>query len=445
MSVLIQLALVVILFVLPLFGYEVPENERAEYFFEELAVSLEKVDDYSPVLKSKNYDVEIAQFDKIIAQADRDFRIGVNVAGQSIHEDRPNEDFYHRYRTLNQVFIKKPVFHWGALKAREEIAKLKIVAAQKSLGYQKRVLHGDLREAYLRLITLKYRSDLANEQLKLAEQNANSANERLKVGLGSSLTVEEARAEKLNREILYSETLISLQREKTNFVSLSGYSLPLNLEISQKFTTFCSEYIPNTDFQIFAGSLSSEELELLKLQSSIEDQEDLVAGASIKHKINLTSSFFQDQVDLAEGGQNLDRNNFLIGLEANWLIWDAQKSKAQKKAALARKGKVDHQIETKKREQREMVNSMVSELRSIKERILLTRKLIAVAQSRFDKSSTELSLNRISPNEHFSSVVSLDLAKLNNLEMVCRYMVLIDQYELALGLPNSDDMTKVGK
>ena len=209
----------------------------------------------------------------------------------------------------------------------------------------------------------------------------------------------------------------------------------MNLEISQKFTTFCSEYIPNTDFR-FCWISESEELELLKLQSSIEDQEVLVADASLKPKINLTSSFFQDQVDLAEGGQNLDRNNFLIGLEANWLIWDAQKSKAQKKAALARKGKVDHQIETKKREQREMVNSMVSELRSIKERILLTRKLIAVAQSRFDKSSTELSLNRISPNEHFSSVVSLDLAKLNNLEMVCRYMVLIDQYELALGLPN---------
>ena len=34
MSVLIQLALVVILCVSPLFGYEVPENERAEFFFE---------------------------------------------------------------------------------------------------------------------------------------------------------------------------------------------------------------------------------------------------------------------------------------------------------------------------------------------------------------------------------------------------------------------------
>ena len=184
-------------------------------------------------------------------------------------------------------------------------------------------------------------------------------------------------------------------------------------------------------------------MELLKLQSSIEDQEVLVADASLKPKINLRSSYFQDQVDLAESGKNIDRNNFLIGLEANWLIWDSQKSKAQKMAALARKEKVNHQIETKTKEQREMVNSMVSELRSIKERIVLTRKLISVAQSRFDKSSTELSLNRISPNEHFLSVVSLDLAKLNNLEMICRYMVLIDQYELALGLPNSDDMKKL--
>ena len=54
---------------------------------------------------------------------------------------------------------------------------------------------------------------------------------------------------------------------------------------------------------------------------------------------------------------------------------------------------------------------MSDELDSLKERIALGRKLTSVAQTRLEKSSLELSLNRISPLEHFASVVALDQAK----------------------------------
>ncbi len=414
----------------------VPLNERPEYFFNELAISLENIESLSPALKATRFDLEIAKANQVVAKSDQGIRVGINISGQSIHEDRPSEDFYHRYRLLNQAFIKKPLFHWGALKAREEIAKLRKNWAYQSLEYKRRLLEGELRAAFLELVVINYRIQLATEQLKLAVQNVNSAKEKLKVGLGTSLALEEAKTEELNKEISLSESLISLARKKTIFDSLSGNSSPMNFNIPENFLEFCLTYQPNSDFPVLLGSINSKEITDLQLQLSIEDQEILIANAELKPKLNLTGLYYQDQIDVVESGRNLDRNNFLIGIEANWAIWDSHKSEAQKNAALARKAKIQHAIKTKSQEYRESINSMVSELNSIKERIDLGRKLISVAESRLEKSEAELELNRISPKEHFPAIVDLDFAKLNNLEFVCKYMVLIDQYEMAVGFEN---------
>ena len=170
----------------------------------------------------------------------------------------------------------------------------------------------------------------------------------------------------------------------------------------------------------------------MNIQVSIEEQKAIISDAELKPKINLNGAYFQDQVDTPEAGQNLDRNNFIVGLEANWAIWDSHKSKAQKRAAMARKAKFQHLIETKTRELRESINSMIMELSPLQARIALAQRLISVAQNRLEKSSLELSLNHI-PFGYFSSVVGLDMAKISNLETVCKYMVLLDQYEQAVG------------
>ena len=38
-------------------------------------------------------------------------------------------------------------------------------------------------------------------------------------------------------------------------------------------------------------------------------------------------------------------------------------------------------------------------------------------------------MDRISPADHFSARVALDQSQLENLEAVCQFMVLLDQYE----------------
>ena len=402
---------------LNLFGFEIPNKERPEFFFKELVQVLEKLNDRSPVLKSKEFDLDIAQANQVIANSEQGFKFGFKVSGQSIHEDRPGEDFYHRYRTFNQAYLTKPIFHWGALKAREQIAKLNISLTEDSYSVQKRILAGEVRGIFLKLVALKYRSQMAIEQLRIASQYVDTIEKRLELKLSTPLALEEARVEQLNREISIAELRTSLERNKAYFVSLSGYDKPLTLDIF------------NQEFPILVCSLSNIEIEKLHTQVQIEDEHIKIAEAELKPKINLTGAYFQDQVDLAEGRSSLDRNNFIVGLEASWSIWDSHKSAGQKKAALAKKLKFENAIENQNRELRDKVRSVVSELKSLKERIILGRKLILVAENRLEKSKIELQMDLISPADHFSARVALDQSQLENLEAVCQFMVLLDQYE----------------
>ncbi|MDA9110412.1 TolC family protein [bacterium] len=414
---------------LKFFGLEIPNNERPEFFFEELVQVLEKLNDRSPVLKSKEFDLDIAQANQVIAKSEQGIKFGLKVSGQSIHEDRPSEDFYHRYRTFNQAYLTKPIFHWGALKAREQIAKLNISWAEDSFTVQRRTLAGEVRGVFLKLIALNYRSQMAIEQLRIATQYVETIEKRLELNLSTPLALEEARVEQLNREISIAELRTSLERNKAYFVSLSGYDEPLSLKITKVFWEFSKSHNFNEEFPILIGSLSNIEVERLQTQVKIEDEHIKIAEAELKPKINLTGAYFQDQVDLAEGRSSLDRNNFLVGLEASWSIWDSHKSTGQKKIALAKKLKLENTIETQNRELRDKVRSVVSELKSLKERIMLGRKLISVAENRLEKSKIELQMDRISPADHFSARVALDQSQLENLEAVCQFMVLLDQYE----------------
>ena len=59
---------------LKFFGLEIPNNERPEFFFEELVQVLEKLNDRSPVLKSKEFDLDIAQANQVIAKSEQGFK-----------------------------------------------------------------------------------------------------------------------------------------------------------------------------------------------------------------------------------------------------------------------------------------------------------------------------------------------------------------------------------
>ena len=73
----------------------------------------------------------------------------------------------------------------------------------------------------------------------------------MKVGLSTPLSLEEAKAEQLSREISLSAINIKLQRKTSQFVTLSGYTVPLNLDIPEAFWDFCLQHQPTANFPVW--------------------------------------------------------------------------------------------------------------------------------------------------------------------------------------------------
>ena len=99
-------------------------------------------------------------------------------------------------------------------------------------------------------------------------------------------------------------------------------------------------------------------------------------------------------------------------------------------------------INLKIRELNDYRDSLRNELLSLMDRIELSRKLLTLSKKRLEKGSIELNLNRINRSQHFSLVLALNEAKLMNLEVVSRYLILLDQYDLLVNSVTSYETLK---
>ena len=152
----------------------------------------------------------------------------------------------------------------------------------------------------------------------------------------------------------------------------------------------------------------------------------------MKPKLNLVGGFYQDQVALVNSEENLHRNNVIVGLEANWSIWDSSKSKGQKRASLARKRSLEYALDRELKSFRIYIENLRQNLSSAADRIEISSKLLDVTRSRFETSRIEFEASRISSNRHLESKIALDNAKINQLEAVCQYLKTQDLYFKAI-------------
>ena len=96
-----------------------------EAYFPELKSVLRKLPQISSLLDEERQRAKEAAGGAKVARSASGLKLKLNLQGQSIRdEDRPDQDFHHRYRFLGSAYLKKPLYHWGALKAEREIGQL---------------------------------------------------------------------------------------------------------------------------------------------------------------------------------------------------------------------------------------------------------------------------------------------------------------------------------
>ena len=146
--------------------------------------------------------------------------------------------------------------------------------------------------------------------------------------------------------MLLADLRQSLDNSISHFKSITGWEGNLTFEEKDNsiHNLLSTKLIDEKKPALIAG-ISSRTIKRIEIEIEIEKNQLTIANSQLKPKLNLVSGFYQDQVALANSDDNLLRNNFIVGLEAKWAIWDSSKSKGQKTVALARKRSLEHALE----------------------------------------------------------------------------------------------------
>ena len=412
-------------------------DETTETFFPELRNILAGLGSKAPTLLEERERINEARANRMVADSKRGFRLSVGANAHSLHENRPNSDYYHRYRFLASAYVRKPLYHWGALRAESRIAQLAETSASSAYLNYADNLADHTRSDYLNLVLAAYEIELAQRSLELAKSNVEGMVERMRLGLVTELSVAEAKIAVLQQRINLADTERLLARSKLIFSEDTGFAGNLGIAITDNFNDFAQTHSFAENLPVLAGFPTSIGLDSLERSIESENQRITVAEAGLRPKLNLVGGFYQDQVDSLDSRSSQERNNAIVGVEANWALFDSSMSRGQKSAALARKRRFEMQLERETRRLRLEVQSIRKHLVALGRIIESGRQLVAAAVDRFEKSQIEFDRNRITPEIFFSSRLALDQARLSLFRSVANYLDVRGQYERYLASVNN--------
>ena len=403
-------------------------TETAEVFFPALRAVLEGVDAQAPLLLEEREKVNEATANRMVADSKRGFRLSVALNGHSLYEDRPHADYYQQYRFLASAYVRKPLYHWGALRAGSRVAELSESSSSASFSDFRRNFADRIRVDYLKLVLSTYEIELTRRSMELAESNLDGMKERMRLGLVTELSVSEAKIIVLQQRINLAEMKRKLARNTRMFMEESGSSGVLDLSISADFRDFAKTHQFGINLPILASSSTSTALKNIDTAIETENQRIIIAESGLRPKLNLIGGFHQDKIDLPDSRSSVDRNNFLIGVEANWALFDASQSRGEKRAAMARKRRYEIQLERETRLLQLEVRSLREYLVTRAQTIDSGRQLLGASEDRFEKSRIEFDRNRITPDAFFSSRLALDQSLLSLIQTVVDYLNVRAQF-----------------
>ena len=411
-------------------GTHTSYTETAESFFPSLSAVLNSVEANAPILLQEREKVNEATANRMVADSKRGFRLSVGLNGHSLYEDRPNANYYQQYRYLASAYVRKPLYHWGALQAGSRVAELSESSSSASFSDFRRNFLDRIRVDYLELVLSTYEIELTRRSMELAESNLEGMKERMRLGLVTELSVSEANIIVLQQRINFAEMKRKLARNTRIFMEDSGSVGGLDLTISDDFRDFAKTHRFGLNLPILASNTTSTALKNIDSAIEAENQRIIIAKSGLRPKLNLIGGFHQDKIDLADSRSSVDRNNFTIGLEANWALFDASQSRGEKRAAMARKRRYEIQLERETRHLQLEARSLREYLVTRAQTIDSSRQLLGASEDRFEKSRIEFDRNRITPDAFFSSRLALDQSRLSLIRTVVDYLNVRAQFNL---------------
>lgn len=324
--------------------------------------------------------------------------------------DPLNRDQYRATLDVNQL-----IYNGGSIDANLKLKMVELETQQQMVAVNLYSLKNRINQSYFSVLLLQQQINL----LGLKQKQLQSQIDEVKTGVkyGAILPASENVLEAENLKVSQQLSQVNFDRKK----ALNNLSGLINKEISQDVILTKPEF----PF-LFTGNFSRPELQYFDLQyKQIESSREVIS------KSNLPKVYGFAQAGYGNPGLNFLKNSFqefyMIGLKANWNIFDWGKNKAQKQALAVSQEIVNTEKETfqlnndmQLKEAGYEINNMEALIEADKEIVILREKVLKSATSQLKNGVLTSSEYLTEFNSLYESMfdqkfheIQLDLAKAN--------------------------------
>jgi outer membrane protein TolC len=295
-----------------------------------------------------------------------------------------------------------------------------------------------LRTTFFRWVESEYSLQLARQRAEVAGRFLESVELSQQLGDASDSDVLRAEYRKQNEEGRVLFQIQALERVRFQIFEQTGIRVT-NLATLESMT----ERLLGLNFEEF--EYRSNSIELIDeqgriLENSIEQaQQNYVIQQSLnKPKVNLLLSAFQDEINTRGEEEGITRNNYFIGLQVAWNIWDGGEGKARSRIALNRKSQLEKALELSQEQLNEEFSFLIERLEQMVDLLEARQTQIEAMDALFQQRKVEVEQGRAIADQLLDDQIDLDNAKLLYLRSVSDYFLTLAEIADLLSQPTID-------
>lgn len=308
----------------------------------ELEAILQEAAVQSGELEIKDLQIEQREGDLKVARGGRLPQANLYTRLIGVYETR--EDIEDTTRgTVNANFnISQPIYHWGNLKRRENIAEDRVEMAKLDKLDKAEMAFSDLRENYLRWLLSERKLENLHKSVEISRKILEGQREMEAIGEVSEQEILEMEARLLESE----ESLAHAEREVKYFrnrvqryvgkARLDDQVLEADIEDIELIEPRKLEEI----YEKLNGGgrdFTDYSLQQFEHQESIEEAQLEILDKEHYPTFDFVTGVFSDRLDGLNQRDSVIRIQYFAGVQVRWNIFDGWQTEGRRLSTLARK------------------------------------------------------------------------------------------------------------